>query len=85
MADFIKPSYCRVEMVTLSHQIHALLTEARYLRAQFVELSDYRGNDVVSGLEVAFKGADHMARGEQYTEWDTVISSGVYGMPPSAT
>ena len=85
MADFTKPSYCRVEMSTLSHQIHALLNEARYLRAQFPEMSDYRGSDIVSGLEVAFKGADHLSRGEQYAEWDKVVSSGVYGVPPSAS
>ncbi len=84
MADFTKPSHSRVEMSTLALQLYGLLNEARYLRAQFPELSDYRGNDIVSGLEVAFKGADHAARGEQYPEWDKVVSSGAFSVPPSA-
>ena len=85
MVDFTKPSYSRVEMSTLAHQIYALLNEARYLRAQYPDLANYRGSDVVSGLEVAFKGADHLARGEQYHEWDAVISTGAYGIPPDAS
>lgn len=85
MADLTKPSHSRVEMAALGHQIHGLLTEIRYLRGQFPELLDYRGSDVLHGLETAFKGADHLTRGEQYPEWDTVVSTGLYGMPPSAS
>lgn len=85
MVDFTKPSYSRVEISTLAHQIYALLNEARYLRAQYPDLANYRGNDVISGLEAAFKGADHLARGEQYPEWDTVVSTGAYGIKPDAS
>ena len=73
MADLTKPLIPPGDASALAYQIYALLVEARYLMAQHPHIADYRLTDMREGLTVAFKGADHLARGEQYAEWTTAM------------
>ena len=75
MADLTRAPIPMGDASALSHQIHALLVEARYLMEQHPHIADYRLTDMRDGLTVAFKGADHLARGEQYAEWTTAMEA----------
>jgi hypothetical protein len=67
-----RPGIPAADASALALRIYGLLNDVRYLEAQFPHISDYRLNDAREGLTAAFKGVDHLARGANYNEWNTV-------------
>ena len=67
-----RPGIPTADASALALQIYGLLHEIRYIQEQNPHIADYRLTDAREGLAAAFKGLDHLARGANYDEWNTV-------------